>query len=448
MSVLTLRGQEIDWAHAPAPTTRVMWSRRDQYGRQVTGSLRTIAHLDHLNDLSNKKYGVDIIVLQPPYNEGVAASEGTHDFDACLDVKIPGVSWAEQQRFFRANGAGAYARSVPTFSSEHIHYFTLPPREGTDVADDFKAGGFKVGLYVDGGISQFGRKIASAQIDDYYGHKTALAGHAYDPSWFPPNITATIFNLNAYIVRKRNADLKAIKGEDVLLNINTHGPLARLGGDAGADLWRDWEASVRREGNDAVRARRTVVVNADTNKHGVLPNFGGAFKMIAKKTRRIGGDGIDLIGVRRAVGGARVKVLKRKVVDLRIDGHDCHGVKIKVTFPSGVSVTYWNVTANLGRKVSDEVFRDSCTRILKAFGKGAVYNFQEIDEADEPNEHKIVRDVFTAEEFQSMGWPTMCPTLVGRKSLRVAGGEVKVASPGMAKVSPQRVVVKTLLAPK
>lgn len=202
MTVLTLTGKKINWAKPPHPTARVMWSQRDTSGRAVTGSLRTIAHLDHLNTLAVKKFDSGIVVMQPPYNTTVPQSEGTHDFDACLDVFIPNVSWETQQRFFRANGAGAYYREPPAFTS-HIHYFTLPPREGSDVSDDYRSGGFKVGRYVDGGWSTYGRRVASSQIEDYYNHRTALSGHAHDPSWFPPDIGATIFNLNAYVNRQR-----------------------------------------------------------------------------------------------------------------------------------------------------------------------------------------------------------------------------------------------------
>lgn len=199
MTVLTLAGKAINWSKPPKPTDRVKWSGRTTSGREITGSFRTIAHLDHLNALAIKKFGRGLRVFQGPYNTGVKASAGTHDFDACLDVWIDGVTGSDQQRFFRTNGAGAYLRTPAQGFTLHIHYFTLPPREGSDVNDDYRSAGFKVGHYVDGGWSTAGRKYTSSQIGDYYSHRNALSGHAHDPSWFPPNIAATIFDLDAYV---------------------------------------------------------------------------------------------------------------------------------------------------------------------------------------------------------------------------------------------------------
>lgn len=219
MSVLTLGGKPINWAKPPKPTARVMWSQKTTGGKTITGSLRTIAHLDRLNYLSIKKFGVGIQVFQGPYNTTVAASAGTHDYDACLDVYIPGVSWSTQRSFFRANGAAAFDRTKPTFSTEHIHYFTLPPREGVDVSDDYKSGGFKVGYFVDGGWSTRGARVTSSQIADYYAKppRNALANHAIDNTWHPDDIEATIFDLDAYIARQ----VKATKPEVGTLRLMT-----------------------------------------------------------------------------------------------------------------------------------------------------------------------------------------------------------------------------------
>lgn len=202
MSVLTLAGKPIDWRNPPKPTTRVLWSNKTSSGRQVTGSLRHVAHLDHLNILAKKKYGAGIVIIQPAYNKGVRASAGTHDYDACVDVYIPGVSWAEQQRFFRANGLAAWWRRPPAFSINHIHGFTLPPQEGRVRSDDFMMFGFKVGRFIDGGWSIYGRQNASSQLQAYYDHRDALKSNLRDYSWFPADIKATIFDLDAYVKRQ------------------------------------------------------------------------------------------------------------------------------------------------------------------------------------------------------------------------------------------------------
>lgn len=437
MTVLTLAGKPIDWARAPKRTATVLWHKRDKYGRQVTGSLRAIAHLDHLDTLAQKRFGVGIVVIQPPNTKGLKISEGTHDFDMCFDVEIPGVPWLEAQSFLRANGAAAYYRRPPSFSP-HIHFFSLPPREGTYVNDDYAVGGFKVGKYVDGGYSLYGRKVGSSQIEDYYDHRTALSGHAKDPTWFPPNIEATIFDLAAYNARQRAAQSAARKGPDELVILNSHAPLARLGGAKGAALWRVWESSVRARADERVQRRVSVAFSVDSNKHGALPNFGAGI-------RRIGGRGIDLIAKRRARGGAKIQVLKHRVVDLKIDGHDGYGVKVRVIFPSGRRVKFWIVQANLGRKGSAALFRESCVALRKAFGKNAVYNFQEIDEADLPDEHKILRQVFPEKDFGAAGWKTLSPTLVGKRRLRISKAIVTKASSGLPKVSPLRVIVETTL---
>ena len=205
MGVRLLNGKKVDWNQPPKATSLVLWTGKTSGGKQVKGSFRTICHLNRLNALAKSKYGKGIVVIQASYNTGVKASAGTHDFDACLDVYIPGVSWWEQQRFFRANGFACWYRYPPAFGN-HIHGFTLPPQEGKVRADDWQVAGFKVGKYVDGGWSTQGRKTTSAQIDDYYNRAFGLSGkHTKnsDKSWFPENVKSTIFDLDAYVQKKQ-----------------------------------------------------------------------------------------------------------------------------------------------------------------------------------------------------------------------------------------------------
>lgn len=195
MTVLGPRGNELAWKQPQAPTKMVYWEHDTIFGNPVKGSLRTIAHLDWMSMRAEKIFGQRILVIQAPYNTDVEASKGTHDFDACKDWYIPGVGWWRMQRFGRLHGDGCYYRRPPLFGN-HIHGFTLPHGRV------FRT---KVGVYVDGGVSQFGRKVTSSQLDDYYAHRNALAGHAHDPSWFPKSINATIFDLSLYLHTKRAA---------------------------------------------------------------------------------------------------------------------------------------------------------------------------------------------------------------------------------------------------
>lgn len=193
MTVLGLHGHELNWKQPQDPRRMVLWEHESMYGHQVKGSLRTIAHLDWMSARAEKRFGSRIVVIQPPFNTTVAASAGTHDFDACIDWYIPGVPWYTLQRFGRVHGHGCYYRKPPLFPN-HIHGFTLP------VGRRFKT---KVGVYIDGGLSLYGHQVASSQLSDYYKHLDALADHSHDPSWFPKNIDGTIFNLATYLHNKR-----------------------------------------------------------------------------------------------------------------------------------------------------------------------------------------------------------------------------------------------------
>lgn len=195
-------GRRINWSKPPEATTIVRWLHR---GKTYKMSFRTACAMARLNNLARHKYGTELVIIQGCFNSTVAASEGTHDFDAVFDLYIPGVDWWEQQRFFRANGFACWYRHPPTFG-HHIHGFVLPPREGSSFSDDFKVFGFKVGKYVDGGWSTFGRLITSSQIDDYYNEAFGLSEQhtrGSDKTWFPDDKAATIFDHEAFIERRQ-----------------------------------------------------------------------------------------------------------------------------------------------------------------------------------------------------------------------------------------------------
>lgn len=204
-NVRYLSGRKVNWYKPPAANTKMLWRDKTMYDRPVYGSFRTLCHLDRLDRLARKKYGKGIVVIQSAFNTTVAASAGTHDYDCCLDVYIPGVSWWEQQRFFRANGFGGWYRYPPLFGN-HLHVFSLPEREGQSISDDYKVHGFKVGKYVDGGYSTYGRLVTSSQISDYYNHAFGLSSRHTpnsDRSWFPDDIEATIFDLGKYVANRQ-----------------------------------------------------------------------------------------------------------------------------------------------------------------------------------------------------------------------------------------------------
>lgn len=202
--VRLLNGGAINWKRPPRPTAMCSWSKKTTSGRPIRGSFRTLCHMNRLNNLALRRFGREISVIQPDWNTTVRASAGTHDFDATWDLWIPGVDPWVQQRFFRANGLGGWMRRPPLFGW-HYHGFTLPPREGQSISDDFKVHGFKVGIYVDGGYSSRGRLVTSSQIADYYNHAFGLS-NAHTPgsdrTWYPKSIPATIFRLDRYVARR------------------------------------------------------------------------------------------------------------------------------------------------------------------------------------------------------------------------------------------------------
>jgi hypothetical protein len=201
------RGRQVNWAKPPKPTAMCIWSKRTTGGKIVKGSFRSIAWLDRANRIAWRRFGVGLEVIQSAFNVTVKASAGTHDLDACFDIYIPGVDWWTQQRFFRSLGFGCWYRHPPLFGN-HIHGFVLPPAEGFYRNDDFRLSGIKVGVYVDGGWSQYGHLVASSQIEDYYDEAFGLSEQhtpGTDNSWFPPDKDATIFDLERYCKTRARA---------------------------------------------------------------------------------------------------------------------------------------------------------------------------------------------------------------------------------------------------
>jgi len=140
------------------------------WGRSFHCSRRTGAFLDFLQDMLPER--CDLRIIQGCYNTTIAASAGTHDYDAVLDVYITGLDWSGMQKIIRTYGGAAWWRYPAQGFTNHIHFVVLGYRT-------------RVGIYVPG------------QVQDYYNHRTGLAGHGPDPSWHPPH--QMVFDYTKYI---------------------------------------------------------------------------------------------------------------------------------------------------------------------------------------------------------------------------------------------------------
>lgn len=100
------------------------------------------------------------------------------------------------------------------------------------------------------------------------------------------------------------------------------------------------------------------------------------------------------------------------------------------------------VTANLGRGVSDPKFRANVNKI-KAACPTAVVAFQELDEADTPDEHTIVGNVFHA--HARAAWRRNNPILVP-PGWRLTATHVIKACEGLEHVTPARFLVEAVIA--
>lgn len=129
-----------------------------------------------------------LVVIQPPFNTTVSASAGTHDKCSAFDVQIVGMFWTAAQRFLRESGWAAWYRPAQAgLWSDHIHMVSL-------------------------GCCGPKGDLIPGQVADYHSHRTGLAGHEPDPSWFPPDIDSMLFDYDAWEAKMplNSADLKAI----------------------------------------------------------------------------------------------------------------------------------------------------------------------------------------------------------------------------------------------
>jgi hypothetical protein len=145
---------------------------------------RTAAHIAWtIAELADEFPEAHFHIIQPCYNDGIGASEGTHDLDGCIDVEINGLTGLQTQTFMRRKGWASWYRTPAQGFTPHVHAASLGCPG-------------PVGLFVDGGLSTVGHRVASSQYEDYRLHAFGLEGmHAQgsDTSWFPPDIDATYF---------------------------------------------------------------------------------------------------------------------------------------------------------------------------------------------------------------------------------------------------------------
>ena len=117
-----------------------------------------------------------------------------------------------------------------------------------------------------------------------------------------------------------------------LMFLNGHYPLART--KTARQLWRDCQASWTAramEIHDGPAGGLTIITTRDTNRHGPMPR-------IHPRERQLLTRGIDRISVIPAQPSSpnliTVRVLRRRKLNLTIDGHDAHGVDLRLTAPN------------------------------------------------------------------------------------------------------------------
>lgn len=103
----------------------------------------------------------------------------------------------------------------------------------------------------------------------------------------------------------------------------------------------------------------------------------------------------------------------------------------------------WCWQANLGRGVSEEVFRRNFDRLYLRGGKRAVYLPQEVDEADAAHEVDYILDR-THKTHRAVGMKTGAPILLPRY-LDVVDFDTRLACRGLAKYTPNRYITEAVV---
>lgn len=170
-------------------------------GRTFRCSSRTAWHLRWtLWVLALRHPKARLRIIQTCYNTTIAASAGTHDYDAVFDVEILGMDWWQAQRFLRRRGWAAWFRHTGSWAPSsywHIHMVSIPPGlranpTSSEVLAAYGRLGIRVGVYVPG------------QVDDFYAHALGLKDQhraGIDDSWYPDSINATVFRRRWWLNR-------------------------------------------------------------------------------------------------------------------------------------------------------------------------------------------------------------------------------------------------------
>lgn len=181
-------------------------------GVTFKASRRTVAHIDYTYDAFRRVFPMRfLLIIQPCYSRGIAASKGSHDYDAVIDFGYIGsltsmgeeVDWRRLEHFLRVHGWAAFYRDWP--GDKHVHAISLPPWV-KGVGYVFRT---VVGYLVDGGRSLTGRVTGGSQINDYVTGLDGLAGHNADTDWRPN--PQPIFNYRAWVLKNgipRNNSVK------------------------------------------------------------------------------------------------------------------------------------------------------------------------------------------------------------------------------------------------
>lgn len=209
LQILTHPGlNPINWKKPPARDTRVSSNLIAGDGVRFTGSFYVVTNMQWLQTKAPKQLGYQVHLMQPPYNDG-PLSAGTHDLDNPSDAR-PDRGFIDLddgfrfQNWLRRKGWWCWFRHTGSWAAKstwHIHGGPLPP-DGHNFTT-------KVGVYVDGGLSQFGKITTSSQIMDYWNRSVGLKGqHASGldsdkRSQFPKDIKKTVWDFDGYVKAKQ-----------------------------------------------------------------------------------------------------------------------------------------------------------------------------------------------------------------------------------------------------